>query len=111
MTVMSLSLVGLCALVLAAHFLRAGVIILVLASLSLIGLLFVRRPWAARVIQWGLLFGTLEWIRALLFLLMERRQAGEPFVRLAIILGSVAAVTAASALLFRTRTLRARFGL
>ena len=99
------------ALVLGAHFLRAGNLALLVASLALIALMFVRRPWAARTIQVGLLIGALEWLRALLVLVPLRIQTGEPFARLAIILGSVAVVTTGSALLFRTSRLRQRFGL
>jgi hypothetical protein len=110
MTSVQLLPAGLSALVLAAHFLRAGNSALLLASLSLIALMFVRRAWAARAIQVGLLLGTLEWLRTLLFLVAVRKQAGEPFVRLAVILGAVAAVTGASALVLQTRTLRQHFG-
>ena len=39
---------GLSALVLGAHFLRRGDLALVAVSLTLFGLLFVRRQWAAR---------------------------------------------------------------
>ncbi len=110
MTFLQLLPAGLSAVVLAAHFLRAGNRGLLLAALCLLVLMFVRRPWAARIIQLGLLLGTLEWLHTLLVLMTVRMQAGEPFARLTIILGSVAAVSAASTLLFRTRRLRRRFG-
>lgn len=103
--------VGLSALVLAAHFLRAGNWPLLLAALAMIVLMFVRRAWAARVIQLGLLLGTIEWIRTCILLIATRKELGLPYTRLAIILGTVATVTAVSALLFRTRRLRQRFGL
>jgi hypothetical protein len=83
--------------------------LLCFASLCLLALLFVRRPWAVRVMQLGLGLGTIEWVRTLLSLIALRRHAGEPYTRLGIILGSVAAVTALSALVFRSRTLRQRF--
>jgi len=102
--------VGLSALVLAAHFLRAGNLLLLLASVAIIVLIFVRRSWAARLIQLGLFLGAIEWLRTLIVLVSVRRQYGEPFARLTIILGAVAAVTAASALLLRTRTLQRYFG-
>jgi len=102
---------GLSALVLAAHFLRAGNLVLLLASLSLVVLMFVRRPWAARLIQLGLLLGALEWLWTLVFLVGARRQWGQPFIRLAVILGVVTVVTAASTLCFRTRALRRHFRL
>jgi len=102
---------GLSALVLAAHFLRAGNPVLALAALSLIALMFVRRAWAARLIQFGLVLGTLEWAYTLILLVSMRRHTGRPFMRLAVILGAVAAVTASSALLFRARALRQHFRL
>ncbi len=101
----------LAAVVLAAHFLRAGHVLLMLASLGLVGLMFVRRRWAARVIQIALVLATFEWLHTLVLLVVFRRQAGQPFTRLAIILGCVAAVTAASALMFRTQALRQRYQL
>lgn len=110
MSLLQLLPAGLSALVLGAHFLRAGNLGLLLASLALIALMFVRRPWAARIIQVGLLLGALEWLRALIVLVTLRMQTGEPFTRLAIILGSVAVVSVASTLLSRTRRLRQRFG-
>lgn len=103
--------VGLSALVLAAHFFRSGNVPLLLASLAMICLMFVRRSWAARVIQLGLLFGTIEWVRTLMLLIATRKELGQPYTRLGVILGAVAAVTAASALVFRTRRLRRRFRL
>ena len=101
---------GLSALVLGAHFLRRGNLPLVAACLALFLLLFVRRAWAARVVQAALVLGALEWLRTLAVLLPERRAAGEPWVRLVAILGAVALVAVVGALLLETRALRARFG-
>ncbi len=103
--------VGLSGLVLAAHFLRGGNLVLLVATLAMSMLLFVRRWWAARLMQAGLLCGTVVWLHSLVVLVTLRIRNGEPFERLAVILGTVATVTAASALLFRTRTLRRRFEL
>ena len=100
---------GLSALVLAAHFLRRGNVVLVMACLVLFGLLFVRRRAAARVVQVALVAGAAEWLRTLAALLPARRAAGEPWVRLVVILGAVAAVALAGALLFETRRLRGYF--
>jgi hypothetical protein len=97
------------ALVLGAHFLRRGDVPLVLACLVVCALLFVRRGWAARLVQLALLAGTLEWLRTLVALLATRRAAGEPWVRLVAILGLTAAVSLAGVLLLETRALRARF--
>jgi hypothetical protein len=95
-------------LVLAAHFLRAGNAILVVVPLAiLVGLLVVRRAWVARLAQVVLLLGAIEWLAALVDLAGERMHAGEPVRRLVAILGAVALVTAASALVFQTERLRA----
>ena len=90
---------------LGAHFLRAGSTAIVAAIILLLALLFVRRPWAARVVQAALVLGALEWLRTLLRLAGERMRAGESVMRLVVILGVVAGVTALSALAFQTRTL------
>lgn len=47
------------ALILAAHFVRSGPGPCVLVSLALIALLFVKRPWASRILQAGLWLGAL----------------------------------------------------
>ena len=93
-------------LVLGAHFLRAGVPLLVLVAFGTLVLLFVRRSWAARAAQTVLALGVLEWVRALVVLTSERMSEGLPYGRMVVILGVVATVTAASALAFRGRTLR-----
>jgi hypothetical protein len=100
---------GLSALVLGAHFLRRGDLSLVVVCLGLLGLLFVRRLWAARLVQLALLAGAFEWLRTLAQLLSARRAAGEPWVRLVAILGGVALLAVAGAALFETRRLRERY--
>jgi len=97
--------------VLAAHFYRAGLGIAVGAVVALAALLFVRRPWAARTLQVALVAGAVEWIRSAAELVALRESMGQPWTRLAIILGAVALFTALSALVFEARSLRARYGL
>ena len=99
------------ALVLAAHFYRAGNPIVAGLAVALVALLFVPRAWAARVVQLGLAAGALEWVLTLIRLVEIRQATGQPYGRLAAILGGVAAFTAATALVFRNRQLRGRFGL
>jgi len=96
-------------LVLAAHFLRAGNLLMVVLLLGMLALLAVPRAWAALTVQVALILGAVEWVVTLFRLAGERARAGEPALRMAIILGVVALVTAASALLFRTARLRKRF--
>lgn len=98
-------------LVLGAHFLRAGSVGLLGVVVVLLALLMVRRPWAARAVQGALVLASLEWIRTLVDLYGRRAQAGQPALRLAIILGVVAAVTFLSALVFQSGTLSRMYGL
>jgi len=92
--------------ILGAHFLRYGNWTGVLGSLLLIGLLIVRRPWVARLMQVVLVLGALEWIRTLYEFAQVRVALGQPATRMIIILGVVAAATFCSALLFQTAALR-----
>ena len=69
-------------------------------------LLFLRRPWVARLVQVALVLGALEWARTIYQLVQMRVAHDAPFLRMAIILGAVATITAVSALLFQTRTMQ-----
>lgn len=112
MTVLRFIPVVLSALLLGAHFLRAGLIPIALLSLLFPSLLFIRRAWAARFVQIILALGAFEWIRTLLVLVAERQAEGQPWYRLAIILGLVVAVTAGAAMVFSfCRSLRKTYGL
>jgi len=93
-------------LVLGAHFLRDGSSIGVYVVLALIALLFLRRPWVARLVQAVLVLGALEWLRTMYELAQIRAFHGQPYGRMLVILGIVAAVTLCSALLFQTPALK-----
>jgi hypothetical protein len=60
-----------------------------------------------------LVLGSLEWLRSAITLSHARSELGQPFLRLALILGAVFLLTALSALVFQTMRLKAyfRFGL
>jgi hypothetical protein len=87
------------ALLLAAHFLRQGEWPLVAVAVLAPWLLRVRTPWARRLLQGLLALATLEWLRTALLFVHARRLTGEPWMRLALILGVVALFTAGAALL------------
>ena len=110
MTLLALLAPILSALLLGAHFLRAGQWAGVAASLALLVLVAIPRPWAARAAQAALLLGAAEWLRTLIQLVAERREEHAAYTRLAAILGAVALLTALSALVFETWRLRERFG-
>lgn len=96
-------------LLLAAHFFRSENLLIALVCFLATFLVFVRRPWAAYAIQVCLVLGSVEWLRSAISLTLTRSESGEPFLRLAIILGSVTLFTALSALVFRTSELRNHF--
>lgn len=93
-------------LVLGAHFLRYGNLPGVVASAVLLGLLLLRRPWVAMLMQVALVLGALEWFRTLYALAQFRAAHEQPFGRMVFILGIVAMVALGSALLFRLPALR-----
>jgi hypothetical protein len=97
--------------VLGAHFLRYGNWIGVIGALVIIALLFVRRPWVARLLQAVLVLGALEWARTLYVLVAVRAAHDLPHLRMSVILGVVALVSFCSALLFQVPALKLRYGL
>mgnify|MGYP001765254375 CR=1 FL=1 len=99
------------AILLAAHFYRAGQLVLAALSVGVLVLLAVPRPWAARVLQGALLAGALEWLRALAVFASARMALGQPYLRLTLILVAVAVFTAASAAVFQQSALRRRYRL
>jgi len=109
MNVLRLLPVILSLLLLAAHFYRAGLVSLAVLCVALPLLLFLRQAWVPRLFQALLLLGALEWLRALYGFAAMRIAFGEPWLRLAIILGAVALLTGLSGLVFRSGKLRARF--
>lgn len=96
-------------LILAAHFLRAGMVPLVIFCLAAPLLLIVRRAWAARTIQVLLILGALEWLRIIPGLVEIFDAIGKPYTRMVIILSSVALFTVASVAVFRLPPLRRRY--
>lgn len=93
------------ALLLAAHFLRAGLLGLAFVSLAFPLLLLFRLRWVTRIVQLILVLGALEWLRTSLSLIDERRSSGQEWAAAAIILLFVAVFTAISAFTIR------RFGI
>ena len=98
-------------LVLGAHFMRYNSTIGMAISLALIGVLVLRKAWVARLVQVGLLVGAVEWALTLYRLAQMRAAMGESATRMVVILGCVIVVTAGSALLFKTRTMKRVYGL
>jgi hypothetical protein len=102
---------SLAAILLAAHFYRAGQLVLAALAVGALVLLAVPRPWAARVLQGALLAGALEWLRTLAVFASTRMAQGQPYLRLTLILVAVAVFTAASAAVFQQSAVRRRYRL
>jgi len=100
---------GLALLLLAAHFFRAGWAPIAGLFAALVTLLFVRTPWAARILQVTLAVGTLEWLRTAWVFAAARAAADQPYARLLVIIGTVAALTALAAWMIGHRTGRRHF--
>lgn len=111
MIVLQIMLVLFSYLLLAAHFLRAGAILMMLLSFALLALLFVRQPWAARVLQSWLLLGAIVWILTAIMTAVERAGRGRPALRMLLIMGAVAAVTVLAAWTLQRGRLRRYFNL
>jgi hypothetical protein len=91
---------------LGAHFYRAGLVPLTVLCVAILFLLALRKSWVPRLFQVLLLVGAVEWLRTLYFIAAMRIAWGEPWTRLAIILGTVALLTALSGLVFKLRKLK-----
>lgn len=101
---------GFALVLVAAHFLRAGLIPVTGLALGLLALLAVRRPWAGRALQGALVLAGLEWVRTLVVLAQQRQATGAPWVRMALILGAVAGLTFLAAWLLGRARPRRHFG-
>ncbi len=111
MSLTLLSLPALAAIMLAAHFVRSGELIGVAAAIAALVLLAVPRPWAARVVQLGLVAGAAEWLRTLSGFVAARVALGQPTLRLTFILLAVALFTVLAAAVFQQSALKRRYGL
>ena len=101
-----LALVVLSFLVMAAHLLRGWGQAAAVAVLAPLLLLPVRRPWSPRILQVLLILFALEWVRTATAIAEVRVSVGLPWMRMALILGAVALVTAISAWSFEMPPLR-----
>lgn len=90
-------------LLLAAHFLRTGNMLLVTGAAALPLLMLVPSRYARYALQALLLLGAAEWIRTSIALAEFRIQLGEPWARMVAILATVTLFTIVSALLVPRR--------
>ncbi len=93
----------------AAHFYRAGSLLLMAVSLLIPPLLFTRSHWVPRIVTVSLLLAAAEWLRTMLVFIGQYQEAGLPWTRLAVILTSVCLFTALSPLVFKTTGMKSRY--
>ncbi len=93
-------------LLLGAHFMRFGIMPVYIFFFLFPFILFVKKAWVVRVVQFLLLLGVIEWIRALFVYLQIRQMFGQDSSKLVIIMCSVALFTLFAALLFQTPSLK-----
>ncbi len=101
----------LCSMVMAAHLGRANMFILQYLSLLIPLILILKNRISARVMQLFLIIYGFEWIRTIFLYARIRETRGEDWSRLAIILGVVALLNFATVLVFRTKSMKERYGL
>ncbi|MCU0663688.1 MAG: 4Fe-4S binding protein [Myxococcota bacterium] len=96
-------------LLLSAHFLRQGELGLVATSLASLGLLLCRQRFVAHVFLVALPALSLLWVGEAAEIATVRMTLGQPWLRMAIILGAVAVLTALSGIAFLSTRLRERY--
>lgn len=99
----------LCALLTGAHLLRVQGPPAAAAFALLPGLFLLRERWVLPSARGLLVAGSLAWLLITARLVQARTAAGEPWLRLALILGAVTALHLLSALLLRSRRLESRY--
>lgn len=81
-------------LLLSAHFSRAGNSVLMVLVLGIPFLFFVKKPWVVQVLQVVAYAGTIVWVFSTYEYVVQRLMNGDDWLRLMIILLTVALYTA-----------------
>ena len=104
-----IALFEIAAVLLGAHFYRAGNFLLVALCLAVPLLFFHKRRLSLIVLQLMAYAATAVWLEAAIRLVRFRQQIGEPWTAAAIILGAVALLTLAAGLLLNSRAIAQRY--
>jgi hypothetical protein len=97
------------ALLLGAHFLRSGHILLVIVCLASPLLFLIRKRRSLQLLQCLIFAGALVWLHTVYVLMQQRIAAGAPWVRMFLILSAVAAYTLLSGILLRSPSVWKRY--
>ena len=98
------------ALMITAHFFRAGQWLQLVVAVAITMLLLVKERWVPLAVQGGLVLAAGEWLRTMYRMVEYRQAMGMDWRRLVLILGGVAFFTLLSTLVFRLPSLRRRYG-
>ncbi len=93
----------------AAHFLRTGNLFATALCLATPALFLVRRRWSLLVLQCLAYGATAIWLDTAWQIAAMRRAFGEPWLRAALILAAVAALSVLAGLLLRSTALHERY--
>jgi len=104
-----IGLYTLAALLLGAHFLRAGNFLMVAVCVASPLLFLYRRRWSLIALQLLAYCASATWIAVAIDLVQMREQLGQRWTAAAIILGSVALYTLIAGLLLNSRRITARY--
>jgi hypothetical protein len=104
-----ISLFVIAALLLGAHFFRAGNFLLLALCLATPLLFLYRKRWSLILLQLTAYGATASWLWTALELIELRQQTGRPWTAAALILGAVAWFTLVAGLLMNSRCMRERY--
>ncbi len=93
----------------AAHFLRMGSFVAFALCLAAPALFLVRRRWSLGLLQYLAYGAAAIWLETAWRIALMRRAFGEPWLRAALILAAVAAVSVLAGLLLRSAALQERY--
>lgn len=96
-------------ILLSAHFLREGEMVLTVFYLFIPFLLFIKKRWSIIIVQIFTYGGVLVWFFTLYILINERMALGIPWVRMAIILGVVIIFALISGLLLNSPVVKEKY--
>ena len=104
-----ISLYAIAALLLGAHFLRAGNVLMMALCVAAPLLFLWRKRWSLLLLQILAYGAAVTWIVVAYQLMELRQRSGQPWTVAAIILGSVALFTVAAGLLLNSRAIKDRY--
>ncbi len=103
--------VSLSVLLIAAHYFRNGDMGMVVFWLISPYILLYRHRWSLRVFQLILLLAAGVWLTTIYSVAQLRIEMGEPYTRMAVILGAVAAIAILSAIVLNTKKMIAKLAI